>query len=118
MWTIEFENGDILHEQNASCWDNVPSDKKIIQVAFVITDILYPFLLFKDFDKICIAKLGSVSISGDNTIDMGYVITEIRSDLDMFVTTIIRGENISTNYKKLLELTVPDSYFRKSVRGL
>lgn len=115
MWTIEFEDNTILHEQDALYWDNVPSDKKIIQVAFTITDTLYPYLLFKDFDKICIAKLGSVLINGDNIVNMGYAVTEIRSDLDIFATTIIKGENIFTNYKKLLELTIPDHCFRKGM---
>lgn len=108
-WKLEFNDGMELTEQHAQFWDNVP-DKEIKQATFTLLN--GSKLIFEKFKSICIAKLGVVMFSGENT-HTGYRITEIKDD--NYNDFIITKDGVKKDTGHVSNLTIPEKCFRRGV---
>lgn len=109
-WELICKDGQILKESDVEFWDNVPRDKEIKIATF--TYIGGKRIVFKDFDNICIARIGTSSVDGGSS-HVGYTITVVKKD--KFIQLTVKKDFIEQCCEKIEKLTIPQHCFRKGI---
>lgn len=111
-WKLILNDGKEITEKDVEFWDNVPKDVTIRSV--IVSPLTPPHVIFENFDEISIARLGAMYMDGQS-LHTGYVVSILRSDLDMCQRVTFRGNNISTEIEKISDIKIPRECFRKGV---
>ncbi len=111
FWKLILEDGSEVTEKDVTLWDNVSQD--VVVRAAIFDPERPPHSTFDKFDKICIAKLGALTMGGDS-IDAGYVVNLIKGNIYLKVT--FRGSTIHTDAYDVSEVNIPEEYFRQGVK--